>query len=556
MAVIEVTRSALSSPALVTAETDVDVRLDVHDASRLEWSVSIPLPYRGQAAYGIDVEMEIPANVFARHLPWDQLQSWTRLDGSGPAPGRGGTPSVDALRRGAVAFANKLSRSSEGFARHCRLAGGVSATAFTPESLEDGLELWLAFAMATAAEARTLLASPAPRDALEITRERGLVDEYVSVRLLEMLASAERAIAALRESRGPNLAAYEEPLARVEGKLAEALEIEVAHRDDERWLHPEPATPSSLEAYIERASRLKKHFQEVLFLEPQTYQVAERLHNWVAAFVALVASTWAFIWQITLMNHKPTETSTVGSGLLVLAMIAGAVYAVKDRIKELGRTWISGNVHRFYAQRVATWRAPARRLAGRDVVVRAKESFDQGPLARLTVSARPASFTSPMATCAPPSARRTAKWRPIPEAPPDTMIFSSCSFMVEDDYHRSYHRGIHRKHHQVIHPNRVAKARAATQRTTWTTKRRVRRKVRQATTIAMAATSMTGRPVCPEPHRSAARMGSPTTGAQASTWCGSNGGTGIRVRPHWSPRRSGRPTLLGAWLGAPYGERA
>jgi hypothetical protein len=377
MAVIEVTRSALSSPALVTAETDVDVRLDVHDASRLEWSVSIPLPYRGQAAYGIDVEMEIPANVFARHLPWDQLQSWTRLDGSGPAPGRGGTPSVDALRRGAVAFANKLSRSSEGFARHCRLAGGVSATAFTPESLEDGLELWLAFAMATAAEARTLLASPAPRDALEITRERGLVDEYVSVRLLEMLASAERAIAALRESRGPNLAAYEEPLARVEGKLAEALEIEVAHRDDERWLHPEPATPSSLEAYIERASRLKKHFQEVLFLEPQTYQVAERLHNWVAAFVALVASTWAFIWQITLMNHKPTETSTVGSGLLVLAMIAGAVYAVKDRIKELGRTWISGNVHRFYAQRVATWRAPARRLAGRDVVVRAKESFDQ-----------------------------------------------------------------------------------------------------------------------------------------------------------------------------------
>jgi hypothetical protein len=58
-------------------------------------------------------------------------------------------------------------------------------------------------------------------------------------------------------------------------------------------------------------------------------------------------------------------------------MIAGAVYAVKDRIKELGRTWISGNVHRFYAQRVATWRAPAKRLPRRDVVVRAKESFDQ-----------------------------------------------------------------------------------------------------------------------------------------------------------------------------------
>jgi len=377
MAVIEVTRSALSSPALVTSETDVDVRLDVHDASRLEWSVSIPLPEHGQATYGIDVEMEIPANVFARHLPWDQLQSWTRLDGAGPAPGRSGTPSVDALRRGAVAFAHKLSRSSEGFARHCRLAGAVSATAFTPESLEDGLELWLAFAVATAAEARTQLASPGQRDALEISRERNLVDEYISVRLLEMLASAERAIAALREGNGPNLVRYDVPLGRIEGKLAEALETEVAHRDEERWLHPEPLAPSSLEAYIERASRLKKHFQEVLFLEPETYQVAERLHNWVAAFVALVASTWAFVWQITLMEHKPSNTSTVGSGLLVLAMIAGAVYAVKDRIKELGRTWISGNVHRFYAQRVATWRAPAKRLPRRDVVVRAKESFDQ-----------------------------------------------------------------------------------------------------------------------------------------------------------------------------------
>ena len=27
------------------------------------------------------VELEIPANAFARHTPWDQLQSFTRLDG-------------------------------------------------------------------------------------------------------------------------------------------------------------------------------------------------------------------------------------------------------------------------------------------------------------------------------------------------------------------------------------------------------------------------------------------------------------------------------------------
>ena len=124
MAIAEIPPAALSSSELAAADNDVDVRLDVHDASRLEWSVSIPLPERGSAAYAIDVELEIPANVFARHLPWDQLQSWTRLDGPADAVRVDAAPSIDALRRGAISFANKLARASEGFARHCRLRPG------------------------------------------------------------------------------------------------------------------------------------------------------------------------------------------------------------------------------------------------------------------------------------------------------------------------------------------------------------------------------------------------------------------------------------------------
>jgi hypothetical protein len=366
--------STRSSQEFAVDEKDVDVRLDVHDASRLEWIVSIPLPEHGSANYAIDVELEIPANVFARHAPWDQLQSWTRLDGPADAVRVGASPSIDALRRGAIAFANKLARASEGFSRHCRLAAAVSAAAFTTESLREGLDLWLAFAAATASDARDRLTVRNKKDSTEIARERGLVDEYVSVRLLEALAAAERAIAALRESRNPRLPEYEPALVDTETRLAEMLEQEVAHRDHRSWLHPAPLEPASLEGYIERASRLKKHFQEVLFLEREQYQVAERLHNWVAMLVALVASTWAFAWQILLTNRSPA--SRVGSGLFFLAVVVGLIYAVKDRIKELGRAWISGNVHRFYAQRVARWRAPARRLPGRDLVVRARESFD------------------------------------------------------------------------------------------------------------------------------------------------------------------------------------
>ncbi len=118
----------------------------------------------------------------------------------------------------------------------------------------------------------------------------------------------------------------------------------------------------------------------MFFLEAHTYKVAERIHHWVAAFAAIFASTWAFVWQITVMN-RPSTGSKVSSGVILVATLGGVVYASKDRIKEIGRAWISGNVHRFYAQRIATWRAPTRRLGG-DVIVSARESFDQSVTTR------------------------------------------------------------------------------------------------------------------------------------------------------------------------------
>src|SRR5689334_699762 len=66
----------------VTGELGL-VRVGVHDASRVEWSVSIPLPPPNESPlhYTINVELQIPSNAFARHSPWDQMQSFTRLDG-------------------------------------------------------------------------------------------------------------------------------------------------------------------------------------------------------------------------------------------------------------------------------------------------------------------------------------------------------------------------------------------------------------------------------------------------------------------------------------------
>jgi hypothetical protein len=380
MAIAELTRAydGAAQGQVTSDGREVDVRIDVHDASRLEWSVAVPLPASRPLPYAIEVEMEFPANSFANQTPWDQMQSFTRLDGAQLLgfDVSADVVTIDALRRGALALANKMARASEGFARHCLVAASLF-TRLPKEDLEDTLTIWLDGASAMADEARAKLVATRPGDAIQLSRERALVDEYVSVRLLEMLAGAERGLSVLRESRSPHAADFARIVARAESHIADALEQETARRAERGYVCPDPSSPELLDKYLERSSRLKKHFQEVLFLEPEVYKVAERLHHWVAAFVALVASTWAFAWQVALMKRSATPTTTVSSGIVMVAVIAGVIYATKDRLKEVGRAWISGNVHRFYAQRVARYRAPARRLPKRDVIVMARESFDQ-----------------------------------------------------------------------------------------------------------------------------------------------------------------------------------
>lgn len=351
------------------------VRVAVHDASRLEWSLSIPLPEVRSLDYSLAVEIQIPQSAMVRHQPWDQMQAFTRLDGPAVA-GTGGAVTLDVLRRGAVAMASQLARASDGFARHCRLAGSLFATA-PPGELEDALTIWIEAAVRVAYEARENLACAPNGEAAELARERALVDEYISVRLLEMLAGAERAMSGLAQSKSPHASQVGPAVAAVEARLAEVLAAELVYREEHGVANADPSSPAALEHYVARASRLKKHFQEVLFLEQETFEVAERAYHWIAAFVAVLASTWAFAWQIALAS-RASASATVSSGVITLALVAGLVYAAKDRLKEIGRDWMTHRVHRVWgAQRITRYRAPIRRLPGRDVVVTARESFHQ-----------------------------------------------------------------------------------------------------------------------------------------------------------------------------------
>jgi hypothetical protein len=344
------------------------VNVELHDASRIEWKVALPLE---ACSYEIEFEVQIPTNAFVKHAPWDHFQSFTRLEGGDNA--RSDALTIDTLRRSALALAQTLKRRSEEFARSCRLAASLfqsQRTAFEAEALTRMIE----DAVASVATARARICGNTATDTADLARERLLVDEYASVRLLDCLAGFGRALSAVRASRSPLAEQYGAAIDTLEAHVSEALEGELRRREVQGFVSASSGAVAALERYLERASQLKKHFQEVLFLEAETFQVAERIHHIVAGFVALLASTWAFFWQIALADRAFNSGGKIGSGLLVFAVLAGIVYAAKDRIKEVGRNWISGRVHRHYAQRVAKFRR-----AG-TVIASARESFDQASL--------------------------------------------------------------------------------------------------------------------------------------------------------------------------------
>src|SRR2546428_11777010 len=65
----------------IAAAEETAIRLRIHDASRIEWIVAVPLPRERPLPYQIDVEVEGPASAAGRDAPWGPLQTLTPPDG-------------------------------------------------------------------------------------------------------------------------------------------------------------------------------------------------------------------------------------------------------------------------------------------------------------------------------------------------------------------------------------------------------------------------------------------------------------------------------------------
>jgi hypothetical protein len=350
------------------------VTVGIHDATRFQWTVTVPLPARGKLAYSIQVDLEVPTNAAARQAPWEQIQTFTRLDEApGPVPEAGAT--IDALRRAAVSLRRMLARAGAGFARHAAMRAAQEAED-TEGDRYGFLVVWLETALLAVAETRDRLARTRPGDTPQVASERALIDELASVSLLETLADASRAVRDLPPACPPS-PEIDAAVARVHARIDEAVAEEMAHRRASGFLTMSEPSAAALDAYVTRAARLRKHFDEVLYLDRESYQLDERVQQLMTSFAALFAGCAAFLLQIVLVEKRGSPATGLGLRLATIALLAGACYMARDRLKELARSWLTGKVYRFHAQRVSRYRIPERRMATRDVLVRTREWCDQ-----------------------------------------------------------------------------------------------------------------------------------------------------------------------------------
>jgi hypothetical protein len=363
---------------------DLPLRLRIHDSSRFEWTLSIPLPPARKVAYDLLVQLEVPTGAVGRQNPWEQLQTFSRLDGpTGVSTSHDVT--VDALRRGAVTLTQMLARARDGFARHCKALferqAGTQAEASAAEGFEGGekgfLLVWLEAALKAVHDGREKLVTRDAGEPPEIVRERELVDEFVSLRLLEMLAESQRSLQSAARSGAPT-----ELTDGVRRRIEEALHDEFAYRERKKFLRADRRSEADVDAYLARAARLKKHFEEVLFLDRETEQLDERVQQWMATVGALLGGIVAFVAIQVALTHRRPGPLEVGWGLTTLAMIAGLGYAARHHMREFCRGWLAGKVVRFHAQRISRCRVPSRHLPSKDVIVEAREWCHQATTSR------------------------------------------------------------------------------------------------------------------------------------------------------------------------------
>ena len=351
------------------------LKIEAHDASRVEWSIYIPLPRgKGVNEAEVDLRLEFPENVYAPQDAWENLQILARLSSPDEEAAFREPLTFDGLRRSALGVARRMKLLRENIPR-AAVAHSLNPMPVAPALARD-LDQILDQSVALLAQARATLIAARPEDPPELSRERALADEFLSGQLLELLTVADETCGRMLDASGGGLPAYREVAQKLRARVAQALSAELAHRESRGEILPDAGDPEGLALFLDRAAQLKKHFQEVLFLEPETKMIDQALRNWIGAYGAALAFVIYFGLQ-TLQTSAAAELS-IGT----LMAVGALAYALKDRAKELTRQWLAGKLSHLYANRVLVLREPSRFDRARNVVMRARESIQLKRVAR------------------------------------------------------------------------------------------------------------------------------------------------------------------------------
>jgi hypothetical protein len=115
-------------------------------------------------------------------------------------------------------------------------------------------------------------------------------------------------------------------------------------------------------------------------LEREAYPLDDRFQQWVATFSALIAGMVVFGVQFVL--GRWALGAQLSSGLALLILLAGVTYAARDRLKEIGRAWITGKVYRMHAQRLVICRLSGQGDSKKNVILRAREWANETTMVR------------------------------------------------------------------------------------------------------------------------------------------------------------------------------
>ena len=349
------------------------LKIEAHDASRVEWSIYIPLPRDGRVNEAdVSLRLEFPENVYVPHDGWEQIQILARLsspDEESPEPE---PMTLDGLRRSALGVARRLKLLRESIPR-VAVAHSLNPMPVAP-SLARDLERVIDESAAVLAQARSTLALPRPSDSPDLSRERALADEFLSGQLLELLTVAEETCARMLAPAG--LPEYRAVAQKLRDRVGRALAAELCERERRGEMLPDADDLVALSRFLDRAAQLKKHFLEVLFLEPRVKMIDEAVRNWVG----ISGAATAFIIYFGLQALQ--TSAAAGLGLWTLMTVGAVAYALKDRAKELTRQWLSGKLSHLYANRILVLREPEKLDRARTVVMRARESIAQERVTR------------------------------------------------------------------------------------------------------------------------------------------------------------------------------